>query len=102
MRKYFHFLYFFIQNIGDGGDLKRSISWEDLIQLPVRISPTGPGGQGCRCGRGKLPSQHIMSLETMKYITETEMSTKRKEQMKKEKDIVCKRALLQKKERYTG
>ena len=35
----------------------------------------------------------------MKYITETEMHTKRKEQMKKEKDIVCKRALLQKRKR---
>ena len=35
----------------------------------------------------------------MKYITETEMRTKRKEQIKKEKDIVCKRALLQKRKR---
>ena len=32
----------------------------------------------------------------MKYIKESEMCTKKKEQMKKEKDIVCKRALLQK------
>ena len=35
----------------------------------------------------------------MKYITETEMCTKRKEQIKKEKDIVCKRTLLQQRKR---
>ena len=35
----------------------------------------------------------------MKYVTETEICTKRKEQIKKEKDIVCKRALLQKRKR---
>ena len=90
---------FFIQNIGDGGELKRSVSWEDLIQLPVRIRPTGPGEWGCGCGRGKIPSQHITSPETMKYIKESEMYTKKTEQMKKEKDIVCKRALLQKRKR---
>ena len=65
MCKYFHFLCFFIQNIGDGGDLKRSVSWEDLILLPVRIRPTGPGGWGHGHGREKLPNQHIMSPETM-------------------------------------
>ena len=97
--KYFDFLCFFIQNIGDGAEFKTSVSWEDLIQLPVRIRPTGPGGWGRGRGRGKIPSQHITSPETMKYIKETEMRTKKKEQIKKEKDIVCKRALLQKRKR---
>ena len=86
----FIFWCFFIQNIGDGGELKRSVSWEDLIQLPVRIRLTGPGGWHHGHGRGKLPSQHITSPETMKYIKESEMRTKEKEQMIKEKNIVCK------------
>ena len=64
----FIFLCFFIQNIGDGGEFKRSVSWEDLIQLLVRVRPTGPGGWGHGRGRGKLPSQHTTSPETMKYI----------------------------------
>ena len=87
MCKYFHFFCFFIQNIGGGGELKRNISLEDLIQLPVRMRPTGPGGWSHGDGKGKLPSQHIMSPETMKYTSETEMCTKRKEQIKKEKKM---------------
>ena len=38
----------FIQNIGPHTPKKTSVSWEDLIQIPTRIRPTGPGG----CGRG--------------------------------------------------
>ena len=67
--------------------------------MPARIRSTGPGGWGHGHGRGKIPSQQITSPETMKYIKESEMHTKKREQMKNEKDIVYKRALLQKRKR---
>ena len=38
--------YLFIQNMGPHTPIKRSVSWEDLIQIPTRIRPTGPGGWG--------------------------------------------------------
>ena len=95
--KYFDLLCFFIQNIGDGGELKRSVSWEDLIQLPVRIRPTGPGGWGHGCGRGKIPSQHITSTETMKYIKESGMCTKKKEQIKKRERYCMQKSIAKKK-----
>ena len=87
----------FIQNIGPHTSIKRSVSWEDLIQIPTRIRPTGPGGWGRGQGTGgKLPYQRVTSLETMKYIEECELQNEKKEKVKKEKETVYRRALLQK------
>ena len=87
----------FIQNIGQHTPIKRSVSWEDLIQIPTRIRPTGPGGRGRGWQRGgKLPNQRVTSPETMKYIEECELQNERKEKIKKEKESVCRKALLQK------
>ena len=33
----------FIQNVGPHTPIKKSNSWEDLIQSPTRIRPTGLG-----------------------------------------------------------
>ena len=52
--------------------LKWKVEWEDLIELPSRIRLTRPWGCGQGRGRGRgtgrLPSQHITSPETLKYI----------------------------------
>ena len=56
------------------------VEWADLITLPTRIRPTGPGGHGRGCGRGssRLPSQHITSPETMKYVQEAGQRSQKK------------------------
>ena len=78
--------YLFIQNIGPHTPIKRSVSWEDLIQIPT----TGPGGQGRGRGRGgKLMNQRVTSPETMKYIEECELQNERKEKIKNEKESVA-------------
>ena len=73
---------------------KQKVEWEDLIELPSRIRPTGPGGCGqgrCRGrGTGRLQSQHITSPETLKYICKAAVHTEKAEKVKEEKQIVCK------------
>ena len=63
-----------------------------MIVLPSRVRPTGPGGHGRGRGKGtgRLPSQHITSPETLKYIREAAAHTEKAEKMKEEKQIVCK------------
>ena len=46
--------------------------------------------------RRELPNQRVTSPETMKYIEDCELQNKRKEKVKKEKESVCRKALLQK------
>ena len=71
---------------------KREVEWEDLIVLQSRVRPTGPGGHGRGRGRstGRLPSQHITSPETLKYIREAAACTEKAGKIKEEKQIVCK------------
>ena len=82
---------------------KQKVEWEDLIELPSRIRPTGPWGHGWGRGRGRgigrLPSEHITSLETLKYICEAAAHTDKAEKVKEEKQIVCKQDILQKAKR---
>ena len=75
------------------------MSFGDLMNIPKRIRPTGPGGhgQGHGCGHGgRLPNQLLTSPETIRYIEEAEEHTKRKNQMKQEKDQFVKQALVEK------
>ena len=80
---------------------KQKVDWSDLISLPTRIRPTGPGGRGHGTGRGggRLPSQHITSPETMKYVEEAGERSKKQEQIKEDKKVFCKKALQQKAKR---
>ena len=73
----------------------------DLIALPTRIRPTGPGGcgRGHGRGRGRLPSHHITSPETIKFVKEMRERLEKKEKIKEEKNVFCKKALLQKAKR---
>ena len=67
--------------------------------MPKHIRPTGPGGCGRRgsgCGHGRIPNQVLTSLETLKYIREADDRTEKKEQIKKEKELFCKKALAEK------
>ena len=68
---------------------KQKVEWEDLIELPSRIRPTGPGdhgwGRGRGRGTGRLPSQHITSPETLKYIHEAAAYNEKAEKVKEEK-----------------
>ena len=63
------------------------------------ICPTAPGGCGRRgsgCGHGRILNQVLTSLETLKYIREADDRTEKKEQIKKEKELFCKKALVEK------
>ena len=71
----------------------------DIIVLPTRIRPTGPGGCGHERGRGRLPSSHITSPETIKFVKEAGERSEKKEKIKEEKKVFCKKALLQKAKR---
>ena len=67
--------------------------------MPKRIRPTGPGGRGRRGGghgRGRILNQVLTSPETLKYIREADDRTEKKEQIKKEKELFCKKALAEK------
>ena len=73
------------------------MSFGDLIDIPKRICPTGPGGCGRGCGHGgQLPNQLLMSPETVQYIEAAEECTQKKEKMKREKDEFVKKALADK------
>ena len=81
--------------------LKQKIKWMDLIALPTRIRPTGPGGQGHGHGRGRaqLPNHHITSPETIKFVKEAKERSQKKEKIKKRRKFFCKKALLWKAKR---
>ena len=71
--------------------LKRKVEWMDLIVLPTRIRPTGPGGCGHGRGRGRLPSHHITSPETIKFVKEAGKRSEKKEKLKEENKVFVKR-----------
>ena len=73
------------------------MSFGDLMNIPKRIRPTGPGGhaRGCGCG-GRLPNQLLTSPETIRYIEDSEERTQKKDKMKQEKDQFVKQALVEK------
>ena len=53
------------------------VKFSEMLILPKRIRPTGPGGScgrrgGRGRGRGKVPNQLLISPETMKYVFEAE------------------------------
>ena len=68
---------------------KWKVEWMDLIALPTRIRPTGPGGCGHGCGRerGQLPSHHITSPETIKFVKEAGERLEKKEKIKEENKV---------------
>ena len=71
------------------------------MEVSKRIRLTGPGsthghGHGQGCGRGKVPNQLLTSLETMKYVSEVEERTSKKEDVEKEKEEFVKKALAEK------
>ena len=68
---------------------KQKVEWMDLIVLLTRIRSTGPGGCGCARGRGWLPSHHITSLETIKFVKEAGKRSEKKEKIKEEKKVFC-------------
>ena len=72
---------------------KQNVELMDLIALPTRIMPTGPGGHGhgCGSGRGWLPSHHFTSPETIKFVKEVGESLEKKEKIKEEKKVFVKR-----------
>ena len=78
---------------------KWKVEWMDLIVLLTRIRSTGPGGHGHGRGRGQLPSHHITSPETAKFVKEAGERSEKKEKIKEEKKVFCKKALLQKAKR---
>ena len=62
------------------------VEWMDLIALPTRIRPMGPGGHGRR--REQLPSHHITSPETIKFVKEAGERSEKKEKIKEKKVFV--------------
>ena len=60
------------------------------------MHPTGPGGRGQGHRSGCLPNQILTSMETAEFIAEAVERADKKEQIKKEKDDFCKKALAQK------
>ena len=68
---------------------KWKVEWMDLIVLLTRIRPTGPGGHGHDHGRGRgwLPSYHITSCETIKFVKEAGERLEKKEKIKEEKKV---------------
>ena len=68
----------------------------DIIALPTRIRPTGPGGCGHGRGRGRLPSSHITSPETIKFVKEAGERSEKKEKIKEEKKVFVKRLCYRK------
>ena len=69
--------------------LKQKVEWMDLMALLTRIRPMGPGGHGR--GRGQLPSHHITSPETIKFVKEAGERSEKKEKVKEENKVFCKR-----------
>ena len=77
---------------------KKRINFSDLMTLPKRVRPTGPMGRGRGRGRGRggrLPNQLLTSPETLRFIELAEKKQNRVDEIKKEKDIICKKALAQ-------
>ena len=73
------------------------MSFGDLMNIPKRIRPTGPGGHARGRGRGgRLPNQLLTSPETIRYIEDAEERTQKKDKMKQEKDQFVKQALVEK------
>ena len=74
---------------------------QKVESMLTRIRPTGPGGCGRGYGRGRgwLPSHHITSPETIKFVKEAEERSEKKDKIKEEKKVFCKKALLQKAKR---
>ena len=60
------------------------------------MHPKGPSGRGQGCRGGHLPNQILISMETAEFIAEAVERADKKEQIKKEKDEFCKKALAQK------
>ena len=76
----------------------RNVTFGELIQVPKRVRPTGPGGRGRGRGRGrgnKMPNPLLTSPESAKWCENSHNNTAKKEILKKEKDEVCKNALAQ-------
>ena len=71
--------------------LKQKVEWMDLIVLLTRIRPMGPGGCGHGSRRGRLPSHHITSPETIKFVKEAGERSEKKEKIKEEKKVFVKR-----------
>ena len=73
-----------------GRTLGMRVSFNELIQVPKRMHPTGPGvwgGRGWGRGRGCLPNQLLTSNETVKFIEEVVERIEKKEKVKNEKKI---------------
>ena len=73
----------------------RCVAFTDLIDVPKHIRPTGLGGHG-RPHRVTIPNQCLTSPEAVRYITEAEDRTEKKDKLKKEKELFCKQALAEK------
>ena len=63
--------------------------------MPKRNRPTGLGGHG-RPHRVTIPNQCLTSPETVRYITEGEDRTEKKDKIKKKRELFCEQALAEK------
>ena len=73
----------------------RCVAFANLINVPKHIRPTGLDGHG-RPHRVTIPNQHLTSPETVRYITEAEDRTEKKDKLKKEEEMFYKKALAEK------
>ena len=74
--------------------LDTMVQFDELIWVPKRMCPTGPGGRGWGCRGDHLPNQILTSMETAEFLAEALERGDKKEQIK-EKDHFCKKALAQ-------
>ena len=79
---------------------KTGPEWKDLMQVPERMRPTGPGGTKAPIKK-KIPSPLLTSKETIDYVrtsqTKIENTKNRKEEREADKERVYKAELKRRK-----
>lgn len=78
---------------------KRLVSFYDIIQLPKRLRPTGPGGRGRGRRISGIPNPLVTSKESFNHVKESHGRTEKRDTAKRVKEEVCKKAMAQKAKR---
>ena len=74
--------------------VKRKIKFGDLLQIPKRLRPTGPGGRGRRPAQ-TVPNPELTSEISYGFIEDSAVRTGQAETKNEEKKVFIKTALAE-------